>query len=194
MPMGGSWNGGLLATAGGLVFGGGADGLFGAYDAKTGAKLWSIDLKTGILAPPMSYAVDGQQYVARAGGMGRSGRLVGTQGPDDRRSQIPHQSGSPLRLQAGRQSDRRGARARGHAGDGAAAAAAMLRPSWRKASIPSIAIAPSVTAFRRIRRRRARPAHRAGRRSGASTTTSCWVGRWPMAAWPPSRTCFRKTT
>src|SRR5205085_1387221 len=48
-PMAGSWNGGLLATAGGLVFGGGADGIFAAYDAKTGEELWKVELTTGII-------------------------------------------------------------------------------------------------------------------------------------------------
>ncbi len=76
-PMNGAWNGGLLATGGGLVFGGGADGIFAAYDAKTGEKLWSIDLKTGILAPPVSFAVDGQQYVAVLAGWGGAGGLAG---------------------------------------------------------------------------------------------------------------------
>jgi quinohemoprotein ethanol dehydrogenase len=75
VPMNGSWNGGLLTTAGGLVFGGGADGIFGAYDAKTGEKLWSIDLKTGILAPPMSFAVGGEQYVAVLAGWGGAAGL-----------------------------------------------------------------------------------------------------------------------
>jgi len=70
VPMTGAWNGGLLATAGGLVFGGGMDGVLGAYDAETGERLWSIDLKTGILAPPISYTVDGEQYVAVAAAWG----------------------------------------------------------------------------------------------------------------------------
>ncbi|HEY2446809.1 MAG TPA: PQQ-dependent dehydrogenase, methanol/ethanol family [Rhizomicrobium sp.] len=82
VPMTGSWNGGLLATAGGLVFGGGADGFFSAYDAKSGAKLWSIDLTTGILAPPMSYAVDGEQYVAVLAGWGGAGGLAGFTDPN----------------------------------------------------------------------------------------------------------------
>jgi PQQ-dependent dehydrogenase (methanol/ethanol family) len=81
VPLGGSWNGGLLATAGGLVFGGAADGLFGAYDAKTGAKLWSIDLTTGILAPPVSYAVDGEQYIAVLAGWGGAGGLAALKDP-----------------------------------------------------------------------------------------------------------------
>ena len=81
-PMGGAWNGGLLSTAGGLVFGGGADGLFSAYDAKTGAILWSIDLKTGILAPPVSYAVDGVQYIALLAGWGGAGGLADPRDPN----------------------------------------------------------------------------------------------------------------
>ena len=41
------------------ALGGGADGIFGAYDAATGEQLWKIDLQTGILAPPVTYTVDG---------------------------------------------------------------------------------------------------------------------------------------
>src|SRR5260221_1766029 len=74
-PMGGSWNSGLLSTAGGLVFGGDAYGMFSAYDATTGTKLWPVDLKTGILAPPMSYMIDGRQYVALLPGWGGPGSL-----------------------------------------------------------------------------------------------------------------------
>jgi quinohemoprotein ethanol dehydrogenase len=80
-PLGGNWNGGLLATAGGLVFGGAADGVFAAYDAKTGARLWSMDLKTGILAPPVSYAIDGQQYIALLAGWGGAGGLASLKDP-----------------------------------------------------------------------------------------------------------------
>ena len=81
VPMGGSWNSGLLSTAGGLVFGGDAYGLFTAYDAKTGAKLWSIDLKTGILAPSMSYMIDGEQYIALLAGWGGAGGLAAFRDP-----------------------------------------------------------------------------------------------------------------
>src|SRR5215469_13286942 len=81
VPMAGSWNGGLLATAGGLVFGGGADGIFAAYDANSGRQLWKIDLTTGILAPPVSYAVDGEQYIAVLAGWGGAGGLSGFRDP-----------------------------------------------------------------------------------------------------------------
>jgi quinohemoprotein ethanol dehydrogenase len=58
------WNGGVLATAGDLVFEGTAMGDFNAYRAATGQSLWSVPVHTGILAAPMTYQVDGEQYVA----------------------------------------------------------------------------------------------------------------------------------
>ncbi|MFT3727752.1 MAG: PQQ-dependent dehydrogenase, methanol/ethanol family [Terricaulis sp.] len=60
----GAWNGGTLATAGGLVFEGTVDGHFRAYDARTGAKLWDVDNGAATLAGPITYQVQGQQYVA----------------------------------------------------------------------------------------------------------------------------------
>src|SRR6201999_2794616 len=82
VEMSGGWNSGMLTTAGGLVFGGGSDGIFGAYDAKTGARLWSIDLKTGMTAPAITYTVDGEQYVAIAAAFGGSGGLGATSDPN----------------------------------------------------------------------------------------------------------------
>jgi len=55
---------GVLATAGNLVFLGHVDGTFSAYDAKTLKEVWSVNLGTGINAPPVSYSVNGKQYVA----------------------------------------------------------------------------------------------------------------------------------
>ncbi|MEJ0024888.1 MAG: PQQ-dependent dehydrogenase, methanol/ethanol family [Rhizomicrobium sp.] len=75
VEMTGGWNSGMLTTAGGLVFAGGADGIFAAYDAKTGARLWNIDLKTGVNAPAITYTVDGEQYVAVAAAYGGAGGL-----------------------------------------------------------------------------------------------------------------------
>jgi PQQ-dependent dehydrogenase (methanol/ethanol family) len=66
----GLWNGGLLSTAGGLVFQGTGDGRFVAYDAATGDALWEVRSQTGIMAPPVTYTVDGEQYVAVAAGYG----------------------------------------------------------------------------------------------------------------------------
>jgi mono/diheme cytochrome c family protein len=78
IPMTGAWNSGMLTTAGGLLFAGGSDGIFAAYDAKTGKKLWDMDLKTGIVAPAITYTVGGEQYVAVAAGWGGSGGLGAT--------------------------------------------------------------------------------------------------------------------
>jgi alcohol dehydrogenase (cytochrome c) len=60
--------GGTLATAGALVFTGEPNGRFAAYDAATGAVLWSTDTGAGVGAPPMSYVVNGRQFVAVATG------------------------------------------------------------------------------------------------------------------------------
>lgn len=66
----GPWNGGLLATAGDLVFQGAANGEFAAYATDTGAKLWSTPAQTGIVAAPISYEIGGEQYVAVLAGWG----------------------------------------------------------------------------------------------------------------------------
>jgi mono/diheme cytochrome c family protein len=65
-----AWNGGALATAGNLVFQGTADGRFAAYRATDGAKLWESPAGTAVMAGPVSYQVDGVQYVAVAAGWG----------------------------------------------------------------------------------------------------------------------------
>jgi alcohol dehydrogenase (cytochrome c)/quinohemoprotein ethanol dehydrogenase len=70
VTMAAPWNGGLLATGGGLVFEGDATKTFAAYDARDGRKLWSFDAQTGIVAAPISYALDGEQYVAVMAGYG----------------------------------------------------------------------------------------------------------------------------
>lgn len=66
----GPWNGGTLATAGGLVFQGASDQHFSAYDAKTGEELWQFFAGTNILAGPITYAVDGEQFVSVLAGNG----------------------------------------------------------------------------------------------------------------------------
>jgi PQQ-dependent dehydrogenase (methanol/ethanol family) len=60
--------GGLLATAGGLVFNGEGNGEFAAYDAKSGKKLWSFQCGAGVNAPATSFMVGGKQYIAVAVG------------------------------------------------------------------------------------------------------------------------------
>ncbi len=54
----------LVATGGGLVFGGDVNGRFRALDQDTGAVLWEINLGSPVTGFPISYAVDGKQYVA----------------------------------------------------------------------------------------------------------------------------------
>jgi alcohol dehydrogenase (cytochrome c)/quinohemoprotein ethanol dehydrogenase len=66
----GPWNGGTLATAGNLVFEGTAGGKIEAYRADTGEKVWSFDAQTGVMAGPVTYTVQGEQYVAVLAGWG----------------------------------------------------------------------------------------------------------------------------
>ena len=70
------WNGGTMATAGNLVFQGTPDGHFNAYDATNGKPLWTGDTYTATLAGPMTYTVDGEQYVAVGAGFGSVYYLV----------------------------------------------------------------------------------------------------------------------
>jgi quinohemoprotein ethanol dehydrogenase len=73
-----AWNPGTLTTAGNLVFQGRADGNFVAYDARTGAELWRTPLGLGIAAPPITYSIEGRQYVALLVGWG-SAAAMGTE-------------------------------------------------------------------------------------------------------------------
>ena len=73
VPLPGVWNPGTLTTAGNLVFQGRADGTFWAYRADNGEVLWHTDLGLGVSAPPITYAVDGTQYVALLVGWGGAG-------------------------------------------------------------------------------------------------------------------------
>jgi quinohemoprotein ethanol dehydrogenase len=70
-------NGGVLATAGNLVFQGTANGRFVAYAADTGEPRWEARAPTGIIAAPISYAVDGVQFVAVLAGFGGAFGLAG---------------------------------------------------------------------------------------------------------------------
>lgn len=83
----GPWNGGILATGGNLVFQGNSSSEFAAYNAATGDKLWSFAAQTGVVAPPITYSVDGEQYIAVLAGWGGAyaitadGHLINDQGP-----------------------------------------------------------------------------------------------------------------
>lgn len=69
--------GGVLATAGGLVFQGHVDGTFNAYDAASGRKIWTFNAGTAIIGPPITYRANGRQYVTVITGMGTSGAYLG---------------------------------------------------------------------------------------------------------------------
>ena len=66
----GPWNGGALATGGGLVFQGNAAGEFAAYSTEDGKKLWSFAAQTGVVAPAATYTIKGEQYLAVLAGWG----------------------------------------------------------------------------------------------------------------------------
>jgi PQQ-dependent dehydrogenase (methanol/ethanol family) len=70
--------GGVLATAGGLIFTGEGDGWFRAYDAATGARVWQFHCEAGVNAPPIAFEVDGEQMIAVAvGGNTQQGFRLG---------------------------------------------------------------------------------------------------------------------
>lgn len=66
----GFWNGGTLTSAGNLVLQGSSGGSLHAYRADIGKLLWSFDAGVGISAPPITYAVNGKQYIAVLAGWG----------------------------------------------------------------------------------------------------------------------------
>jgi quinohemoprotein ethanol dehydrogenase len=85
------WNGGTLSTGGNLVFQGSADGRVIAFDAETGKELWEEHAGTGVMAAPVTYLVDGKQYVSVVAGWGGAFGLAGGEaakstnvGPDGR--------------------------------------------------------------------------------------------------------------
>ena len=81
----GPWNGGVLSTAGNLVFQGTAAGDFVAYRADNGDKLWSLPVQTGVVAPAVSYAMADEQYISLVVGWGGAMPLVA--------GEVAHRSG-----------------------------------------------------------------------------------------------------
>jgi mono/diheme cytochrome c family protein len=67
----------MLSTAGNLIFQGNGTGRFAAYRADSGEPVWEFDAQTGIMAAPITYEVDGKQYVAVVAGWGGLGVLIG---------------------------------------------------------------------------------------------------------------------
>ena len=72
-----SWDGGVLATGGGLVFQGDANGALNAYSADTGKRLAAIAMGSSMMAAPMTYRVNGIQYIAIVAGYGGGGVILG---------------------------------------------------------------------------------------------------------------------
>ncbi len=70
LPQATSWNAGTLTTAGNLVFQGRSDGKLLAYEASTGKILWEFDAGLGISAPPITYTINGRQYISLLVGFG----------------------------------------------------------------------------------------------------------------------------
>jgi alcohol dehydrogenase (cytochrome c) len=88
----------VLTTGGGLVFAGGtSDRMFRAFDAKTGDVLWQTKLNTGVIGVPVSYQVDGVQYIAVQAGWGvDADRMLGGINkllPEDRQVKVAPQGG-----------------------------------------------------------------------------------------------------
>ena len=73
----GPWNSGVLTTGGNLLIEGTEDGNFVAYRASSGEKLWQMPIGTGAVAGPISYAVDGEQYIAVSAGWAGSLIIIG---------------------------------------------------------------------------------------------------------------------
>ena len=76
----------LVATGGGLVFGGDVNGRFKAWDQETGDVLWEINLGSAVTGFPISYAVDGRQYIAVGTGTASTASLFGRLTPEIRPS------------------------------------------------------------------------------------------------------------
>jgi cytochrome c553 len=89
----GPWNGGVLTTAGNLVVQGNAAGDFSFYRADNGEKLWSTSAQTPVIAAPVTYEVDGEQYIAVVAGWGgwyplEEGRQAGKSGNERNISRV----------------------------------------------------------------------------------------------------------
>ena len=78
----GFWAGGVIATGGDLVFQGQIDHRFNAYSARSGRRLWSFDARAPVVAPPITYSVNGVQYVTVLTGYTGAGSIFTKSNPD----------------------------------------------------------------------------------------------------------------
>lgn len=76
VDLGGPWNGGVMTTETNLVFQGTTKGQVHAYDAETGERVWSHNVKSGALSGWSSYEIDGEQYVTTTTGWGSAFALA----------------------------------------------------------------------------------------------------------------------
>ena len=93
VDLGNAWNGGVLSTAGNLVFQGNVGGNFVAYDAADGTRLWSFPAQTGVVAAPVTYSIGDEQYVVVVAGWGGTYAISGgdasrMRGPAINRSRV----------------------------------------------------------------------------------------------------------
>jgi alcohol dehydrogenase (cytochrome c)/quinohemoprotein ethanol dehydrogenase len=95
----GAWNGGVLSTAGALVFEGNAAGQFNAYHATTGATLWSFAAQGGIVAAPIAFMSGGDEYIAIVVGWGGAFPLSG--GELARKGAVAHSESRILAFRLG---------------------------------------------------------------------------------------------
>jgi quinohemoprotein ethanol dehydrogenase len=73
-----SWDGGVLATGGGLVFQGDANGNLNAYASDSGRRVASVQVGSSMMAAPITYRVNGTQYIAIMAGYGGGATITGT--------------------------------------------------------------------------------------------------------------------
>ena len=76
----------LVATGGGLLFGGDVNGRFRAFDQETGEVLWEINLGSAVTGFPVTYAVAGRQYVAVGTGTASTASALARLTPEVRAS------------------------------------------------------------------------------------------------------------
>jgi quinohemoprotein ethanol dehydrogenase len=92
-PTAGTWGGGVMSTAGGLVFQGQVDGTFAAYDTRNGKKVWSFNAGDSVTGSPMAYKIGGKEYVTVM-----SGPLVGTPSAVGQNATFGWRYGDPRRV------------------------------------------------------------------------------------------------